>query len=226
MLAGSAPAPPPPEAEPDPLIDRVVGAAMAHDERCVVELLREAVHRLGWPDAIEAVYFGALREIGGRWRNNRVPSATEHFLTEIVRREICREIAEQEPPVEGRAVVLACPQDERHDVGLLSLSFLLRMRGVRVCYLGADVPTEDLIDVLVSESVAAVCIAATLDSSRASATRAVRQIVASRLDRAVFVGGPAFAHGEVDGFVPGIMLPGGIGAAASMIEDRIKKEAK
>jgi methanogenic corrinoid protein MtbC1 len=206
------------------VVDEVVAAALAHDERPVVGLLREATQSRGWVDAIEGVYFGALREIGGMWRNNRVPSATEHFLTEIVRREICREIAGQDPPGEGRAVVLACPQDERHDVGLLSLSLLLRVRGVRVCYLGSDVPAEDLIDVLGDESVAAVCLGATLESSRASATRVARQIVAAKLDREVFVGGPAFAHGEVDGFVPGIMLPGGLGAAADMIADRVKRE--
>lgn len=226
VLAGSAPEPAPREPEHDPLVDRVVAAALAHDEKLVVELLREATQSRGWADAIEGVYFGSLREIGGMWRNNRVPSATEHFLTEIARREICRALAEQETPAEGPTVILACPQDERHDVGLLSLSLLLRVRGVRVCYLGSDVPAEDLIDVLGGESVAAVCLGATLESSRASATRAARQIVAAKLDRAVFIGGPAFAHGEVDGFVPGIMLPGGLGTAARMIEDRIKKETK
>ena len=226
VLAGSAPTPPSPVPERNPFIGRVVETALAHDEKPLVELLRQATESLGWADAIEGVYFGALREIGGMWRNNRVPSATEHFLTEIMRREICRAIAEQEAPAEGPVAILACPQDERHDLGLLSLSLLLRMRGVKVCYLGSDVPTEDLIDILGGESVAAVCIGATLDSSRASATRAARQIVAAKLDRAVFVGGPAFAHGEVDGFVPGIMLPGGLGAAADVIEDRIKKETK
>ncbi|MEO6198199.1 MAG: cobalamin-dependent protein, partial [Dehalococcoidia bacterium] len=226
VLAGSAPEPIPPAPERDPMIGRVTDAALAHDEKLLVELLRQATDSLGWVDAIEGVYFGALREIGGMWRNNRVPSATEHFLTEIVRREICQAIAGLAPPSEGRVVILACPQDERHDVGLLSLSLLLRLRGVKVCYLGSDAPAEDLIDVLRGESIAAVCIGATLASSRASATRAARQIVAAKLDRAVFVGGPAFAHGEVDGFVPGIMLPSGLGAAADVIEDRIKKETK
>jgi len=208
------------------MLSLVTEAALAHDERLVVELLRQARDSLGWADAVETVYLGALREIGGLWRDNRVPSATEHFLTEIVRREICQAIAGLAPPAEGRVVVLACPPGERHDVGLLSLSLLLRMRGVRVWYLGSDVPAEDLIDVLASESVAAVCIGATLESSRASTARTARQIVAARLGRAVFVGGPAFAHGEVDGFVPGIILPGGLGAAASVIEDRIKKETE
>jgi methanogenic corrinoid protein MtbC1 len=42
---------------------------------------------------------------------------------------------------------LACPSDERHDLGLLCFALALRGRGWRVCYLGADTPTPAIEDV-------------------------------------------------------------------------------
>jgi DNA-binding transcriptional MerR regulator len=223
VLTGSdaLPSAPPPE---HPIVARVVDAALSHDESAVVALLRESQGALGWQVAIEEIHFGALREVGGMWRHNRVPSATEHFLTEIVRREISHAVAGIEARLAGPPVVLACPQDERHDVGLLALSLLLRMRDVRVCYLGCDVPAEDLIDVLRTDAAVAVCLSATLASSRASLARAARQIVSQKLNTAIFFGGPAF-NAEAPDFVPGIILPGSLGAAADLIAARVQKEA-
>lgn len=209
--------------EINPLVGSVIDASLAHNEILVVNLLHEAIADLGIESAITHVFMGSLREIGGMWTDNRVPSATEHFLTEIVRREIDRAIAEVDPVKSGPCVVLTCPQGERHDVGLLALSLLLRIRNVRVCYLGSDVPTDDLIEVLRSDS-AAVCIAATLGPSRASVARATREIVKERLNLAIFVGGPAFMYQEHGEFVPGIILPASLSDAADMIASRVKKE--
>jgi hypothetical protein len=86
------------------------------------------------------------------------------------------------------------------------------------------VPTDDLIEVLRSDSVGAVCIAATLGPSRASVGRAAREIVKEKLDTAIFVGGPAFLYKEHEEFVPGIMLPASLGQAADMIASRVEKE--
>jgi DNA-binding transcriptional MerR regulator len=209
-----------------PLIARIVAAALAHDEAAVVRMLRAARIELDWAGVVDGVYFGSLREIGGMWRQNQVPSATEHFLTEIVRRELCSAIADLESVPDGPLVVLACPQDERHDVGLLAFSLLLRLRDVGVCYLGSDVPTDDLIDVLAQHNAAAVCMSATLGSSRASASRAARQILGRKLGTAVFVGGPAFTHAEDEDYVPGILLPWALSAAAQVVASRVKKEEK
>jgi len=220
---------PQPAAEPavrSPLVAPLVEAALAHNEDRIVTLLREASSKLGWAEAIDGVYFACLREIGGMWRDNRVPSATEHFFTEIVRREINCAISDAGPVPAGPAVVLACPQDERHDVGLLALSLLLRDRQVKVCYLGPDVPAEELVEILRADSAAAICLVATVEPSVASAARAARQIIEGRLNVAIFVGGPAFDARGRDEFVPGIILPPRLDAAADMITSRVKKETK
>jgi methanogenic corrinoid protein MtbC1 len=218
-----APAPAPPAQ--NPLAEQLVAAALSHDEDKVVDLMRGASTTLGWAEAVDAVYFPCLREIGGMWRDNQVPSATEHFVTEIVRREIYHAIANSGPVPPGPSVVLACPQDERHDVGLLALSLILRQQGVRVLYLGPDVPATELVDILRADSAVAACIVATTEPSLASAARAARTVIESRLKVAVFVGGPAVTESDHYGFVPGIILPRRLNHAADMIAAHVKKEA-
>jgi DNA-binding transcriptional MerR regulator len=219
------PPPAPVLAPQNPLVEQLLACALNHDENKVVDLLREGSSTLGWAEAVDTVYFPCLRDIGGMWRDNQVPSATEHFFTEIVRREINHAIAESGPVPTGPAVVLACPQDERHDVGLLALSLLLRQQRVRVLYLGPDVPATELVDILGAASAVAACIVATTEPSLASAARAARTVIESRLKVAVFVGGPAITGSEGGGFVPGIILPRRLDHAADMIAAHVKKEA-
>ena len=150
-------------------------------------------------------------------------SANEHFATELVRREIAHAIAgTAEPASSAPSIVLACPEDERHEIGLLGLSLLLRERGIRNYYLGADVPQFDLMLAVQQTRSNALCLAATLHSSRASLTRAARDLVSSRLPAKLFFGGPAFREtGDGVEQAPGIGLPTRIGQAAAGYSGRV-----
>ena len=45
---------------------------------------------------------------------------------------------------DGLCALLACPPGEQHELGLLGFGLLLRRRGWRIAYLGAETPTSDL----------------------------------------------------------------------------------
>jgi hypothetical protein len=42
--------------------------------------------------------------------------------------------------------LLACPPDERHDLGLIAFGLALRNRGWRIDFLGSDTPTASLVE--------------------------------------------------------------------------------
>jgi methanogenic corrinoid protein MtbC1 len=44
----------------------------------------------------------------------------------------------------NKSIVLFLPEGEHHELGLLFIYFLLRSRGVKVLYLGANVPLNDV----------------------------------------------------------------------------------
>ncbi|HUF52885.1 MAG TPA: cobalamin-dependent protein [Dehalococcoidia bacterium] len=207
-----------------PLSAALAEAGARFDEQEITRSAKEAVDSLGWADAIDGVLLPALRQIGVSWHENAIVTANEHFTTEVIRRVLASEVAEVSAPAAGaKSVVLACPQDERHDVGLLALQLLLRQRGLRVYYLGADVPAPDLALAMIQTKADALCLAATLDSAAASAGRAVRELITARISARIFVGGPAF-EGQRGSGVPGVRLPARVDEAARVIQGSVEAE--
>jgi methanogenic corrinoid protein MtbC1 len=165
----------------------------------------------------------ALQGIGRSWGENAMISANEHFTSEIVRREVAAALVTAAVPAETRpAILLACPEDERHEIGLLALSLLLRLRGLRTVYLGADVPTSDLLSAIQGTSPSAVCLSATTRSGLASLGRAARTLVSARLPVPVFAGGPAFRNGPPDDVIAGVILPQSLEAAVSVVAGAVE----
>ena len=81
-----------------------------------------------------------LADLGERWARGTISVGQEHFATAVIAGRLHALGRSRDAGVGPRAV-LACPSDERHDLGLLCFGLALRGRGWRVCYLGADTPT-------------------------------------------------------------------------------------
>lgn len=205
-----------------PLVQELAKAALAYDEPTITRIVREAV-RMTWEQALEEVFFPALNRIGEHWGEGTLSCATEHFTTEVIRRELAAALAglpDSRP--EAPSVLLACPEDERHELGLLAMALLLGLRGVRVFYLGADVPAPDLFFALEMTQPDAICLSATAAGGLAALGRTARTLVSSRLSLRLCVGGPAFGRNNDDATIPGVRLPHSIGAAADLIVDSLR----
>lgn len=198
-----------------PLVAALASAAEQFDEAAFVAALREGVEELGWASALGAVIFPGLKRVGIYWETAVIPPANEHFASELVRRELLAATNQALPAgAEAPLVLMACPEDERHDLGLAALNLLLRQAGLRTVYFGADVPTPDLLSAHDAVLPDAICLAATSAIGMASLVRATRAIVASRRVR-VFFGGPAMSASGTQ--AAGIRLPESIGEAAEAI---------
>jgi DNA-binding transcriptional MerR regulator len=179
--------------------------------------IRSAVQELGWAGALSQVIFPALSDVGRRWQAGTLTAAHEHFLAEIVRMELLAALASR-PRLAADAplALLACPEDERHDLGLLALRLLLAARGVRVLYLGQDLPRDALLSAVRDARPAAVCLAATVPASAPALRHAAQALAATSPGTLLFVGGPGLS-GETDGNLPGIRLAGHLGEAAGQV---------
>src|SRR3954454_12133906 len=82
-----------------------------------------------------------LHDLGERWARGTVSVGQEHFATAVVAGRLHALTRGWDAGIGPRAV-LACPTDERHDLGLLCFALALRGRGWRVSYLGADTPAD------------------------------------------------------------------------------------
>ncbi|MEO8052927.1 MAG: cobalamin-dependent protein, partial [Acidobacteriota bacterium] len=203
----------------NPLVARIVGAASRYDELSLVLAVREAYVAGDWATALDQVVFPALRSIGEKWGDDEVVSANEHFATELIRRELYVEIARQSPVESDGAlsVLLACPEGERHDVGLLALYLMLIERGIRVIYLGADVPVSDLAHAVLDLRPEAVCLSATLATSLTSLRRSMRALISAHSGSRLYVGGPALASVVAARGIPAVLLPVSMAAATDVL---------
>ena len=88
----------------------------------------------------------ALREVGRRWETGAMTVAQEHLATAITQTIMSRLAGEHFQDNDGGPMLIAaCVDAERHAVGLRMLCDLLELEGWTSLYLGASVPTRDLV---------------------------------------------------------------------------------
>jgi MerR family transcriptional regulator, light-induced transcriptional regulator len=114
--------------------------------------------------SLDAVLDGAvlplLRELGEGWEKGEVSIAQEHFASHLVRGRLLG-LARGWDRGAGPRAVLACPPEERHDLGLLIFGLALREHGWRITFLGGDTPVETLAETIDRLAPDAVVLAAT-----------------------------------------------------------------
>lgn len=165
--------------------------------RIVAGALREGMTT---PELYQRVIAPAMHKIGELWARGAITVADEHLATALTNRVLA---ALRHPPGEtttpgrGRAL-LAAVEGEQHALGLRMAADLLEDAGYETVYLGADVPTEALLQAVEIFSPSLVALTATM------ATLAPQlEAVAGELRRAhphldVLVGGQA-APPRIDG---------------------------
>lgn len=158
-MAGSGPAPTPQDrAAPEP--DRaapeqgrsgaqwsalLTQALIDSDTDRAAAVLSEAHTQIPVEVVMTDVISPTMIEIGARWERGEITVAHEHQATAFLRSRISglMDVAGVQAGF-GPLVVAACAPQEQHELGLMMLTLALRRRGVRVAYLGANVPLGDL----------------------------------------------------------------------------------
>jgi methanogenic corrinoid protein MtbC1 len=182
--------------------DRFLTTALAGDLARAAAVIRDAAE-LGMPlaELFEDVLCPALYEIGARWERGDLPVGQEKEVSELARdliAEISRRHADPNP--HGPVIVAACVAGERHDLGLRMVVGLLRVRGWRVHFLGADVDPQFLQERVQQWRPAVVLLSATRTerlSDVAAAVQAVRAVSAAT-DMPVVVGGGQLVHAQAE----------------------------
>lgn len=94
---------------------------------------------------VREIIFPFLEKIGILWQTNHIMPAQEHFVSNLIRQKLIVAIDAATPcRPNSKKAILFLPEGEHHELGLLFLSYLLRLNGIRVIYLGANVPMSDV----------------------------------------------------------------------------------
>jgi DNA-binding transcriptional MerR regulator/methylmalonyl-CoA mutase cobalamin-binding subunit len=142
--------------------DRILSLSqiLAQQERIINELIQSMVDlnieefeatldnyimARGIERTITQIIFPFLEKIGILWSTNHVNPAQEHLVTNIIRQKLIVGIESVNTHMQvNKTILLFLPESEHHELGLLFISYLLRSRGVKVLYLGSNVPVSDV----------------------------------------------------------------------------------
>ncbi|MEJ8842242.1 MerR family transcriptional regulator [Lacibacter sp. H375] len=109
------------------------------------KVLDQYIQLRGVEKAITYIIFPFLERIGILWLTDHINPAQEHLITNIIRQKLIVGIDNAVTPLSLKTkMLLFLPENEHHEIGLLFLQYMLKNRGVKVIYLGANVPVKDL----------------------------------------------------------------------------------
>ncbi len=152
--------------EADTLVSRLVKATLAMDESELQRILDQAFSAMSAEVAIDRVIAASLRRIGNLWADGLCTISSEHLATRIFTHRV-RTLFEHEASANlyrKPRVLCGCFPQERHELGILALSYSLALRKARVTVLGSEVPLPDLERACLSTAAEAVLLSVSDDA--------------------------------------------------------------
>ena len=143
--------------EPDKNIDQLLFLTVNLDTFGFETLMNLIISQNGFKKTIEQVVFPFFERIGILWQTGSIFTAHEHFVSNLIRNRLIREIGNFESNESAKSVLFFLRNDEWHELGLLYFNYLAAEAGLRCVYLGQSLPFEDLSNLLTSQKYDFVC---------------------------------------------------------------------
>lgn len=176
--------------------EQYLGALRAGDRRRALNTAREALNAgVDIRDLYMDVLQPAMHEVGRLWESNQFTVAQEHLATAITQSVMAQIYGTviSRPPL-GRTMVATCIGGELHELGLRMVSDFFEMDGWDVYFLGANVPSADVIRMIEQQRAQLLAISVTLGGHLLEARDLIAAVRASPAGKRVkiMVGGAPF----------------------------------
>jgi len=125
-------------------VERVLDAARRFAAAECEQALTLAVSLMTPGRLIDEVLEPLLREVGERWHRGEFSIAQERLVSATVRKHIALILDTYDRTARHPAIVFATLQGERHELGLLMSAMICASHGVKVHYLGPDLPAREI----------------------------------------------------------------------------------
>lgn len=143
-------------------------------------------------ELVRDVLLPALREVGDLWHRRRGGIAHEHLISSTLRHllgSFLRVHARRDIPI---GLLFTTPSGERHEIGILCAAMLAASQGLRVSYVGPDLPAREIVTAVTSANARVLVLGLTLTGTGGAKQRDLRTIVRDLPSRVeIWVGGPA-----------------------------------
>ena len=190
----------------------------AGNRQSATKILLDAVDDgLSIRDAYLQVLLPVQREVGVLWHQRELLIAQEHFVsstTATMMGVLARRGAAAEP--NGKTAVVACVDDNPHDLGPRAVADFLEMAGWNVVFLGGNMPPGEIVLATHAFEPDLVALAAALTAHLPSLERTVEELRSAAPDVKILVGGRIFLD------APGLPAKVGADATAGDLDDAVR----
>jgi methanogenic corrinoid protein MtbC1 len=134
------------QAQQERLVNNMIQFTVDMQLDDVESLLDAYIMPRGIENTIIQIIFPFLERIGILWITNQINPAQEHLITNIIRQKLILGIEScSSKSSTKKSFLLFLPEGEHHELGLLFTHYLLKSRGIKVIYIGANVPIDDVL---------------------------------------------------------------------------------
>jgi len=144
----------------------------------------------------EEVMKKSLYQIGLLWEQNKISVATEHLasmITESVINKVFLEINTTSRI--GKKIILACVENEQHQIGLKMVADVFERNGWDSMILGANTPTRDIINIVKLSKPDLLALSVTIFFNIPTLDNMIEKINSEIPNLQIMVGGQAFTRG-------------------------------
>jgi len=121
-------------------------AMLNYDDELFSNVFDPYVQQKGLEASFRELLMPFLQQIGMLWQTDSICPAQEHFVSALIRQKLLFHIENVKTPIDRtkKPVVLYLPELEIHELSILMLQYIMKLRGYKTIMLGASVPADDL----------------------------------------------------------------------------------
>lgn len=149
--------------------------------------------------SVKDVYFQVItpvmHELGRLWHLNKITIGLEHYCTAVAQMAMAQLFPLLfDGAAKKRRLVSACVPGELHEIGARMVSDMFELHGWDTVFLGADVPVDSVVDVIVRHNASVLAISVTMGANLSAVSCLMDAVRASSASAKVkiLVGGAAF----------------------------------
>jgi len=133
------------EAQQERLVNELISCMIDMDIDLFETKLEDYIVTKGIERTVIQIIFPFLERIGILWLTNHINPGQEHLVTNIIRQKLLVGIENIKLTAPYKSIaVLFLPEGEHHELGILFAYFLLKVKGIKVIYVGANIPIKDI----------------------------------------------------------------------------------
>lgn len=126
------------------LVAELARALLENDRAAFERKLNGALAVIPFEEALHRFLLPLQTHVGELWHEGKLGVAQEHFASNQIKQKLFSALNQLRLVEEGPRIVVACPAQEWHEIAAMTAAYLCAVRGCRVHYLGANLPTPDL----------------------------------------------------------------------------------